>query len=146
MPGMPETILAFDFGLRRIGVAVGQEITSSANPLGTVSNSDSGPDWNQISQFLREWRPDRIVVGMPSHTDGSRSDIANDVDRFIEALGRFELTIDIVDERYTSIEAEARLVAERASGIRGRIRKDMIDSTAAVIIAERWLRNQGGAR
>ncbi len=145
MPGMHETVLAFDFGLRRIGVAVGQQVTGSANPLGAVANRDSGPDWKDIGRYLEEWRPACIVVGMPCHADGSRSKIADAVDAFIDELARFGLPIETIDERHTSIEAEAILKAERATGIRGRISKEMIDSTAAKLIAERWLRNRDRA-
>ena len=142
MPGMHDTIVAFDFGLRRIGVAVGQQVTGSANPLGVIRNSEAGPDWRAIDALLNEWQPDRLIVGMPSHTDGSRSEIANHVDEFLGELGRFERPIDTVVERYTSIEAEEMLKSERAMGLRGRIRKEMIDSAAAVLIAERWLRDE----
>ena len=142
MPGMHDTIVAFDFGRRRIGVAVGQQVTGSANPLGIVRNTDDGPDWRAIDTILNEWQPDRLIVGMPSHTDGSRAEIANYVDLFVAELGRFDRPVDTVDERYTSIEAEEMLKSERAMGLRGRIRKEMIDSAAAVLIAERWLRDE----
>ena len=145
MPGMHETILAFDFGLRRIGVAVGQQVTGSANPLGIVHNGDSGPDWDRITRLYEEWRPARIIVGMPSHANGSRATIADDVDRFIEALGRFQLPVETVDERFTSTEAAAMLKSERAMGRRKRIKKELLDSTSAVLIAESWLRNAPGS-
>jgi len=135
----PKTILAFDFGLRRIGVAVGQSITASASPLGVVANRDDGIDHNAIARLLKEWQPTTIVVGMPSHADGSRSDMQDAVDGFIEELRRYDLAIDTVDERHTSVEAEQALKNARAAGRRGRISKSMIDSTAAVFIAERYL-------
>ena len=142
MPGTPETILAFDFGLRRIGVAVGQQVTDSASPLGVVRNDENGPDWAGIGNFIREWCPARLIVGMPSHADGSTSEIAAVVRSFIGELGRFDLPIEAVDERYSSVEAEVRLKAQRTEGLRGRIRKEMIDAAAAVLIAERWLKNE----
>ena len=145
MPGMHETILAFDFGRRRIGIAVGQQVTGSANPLGVVSNSDDGPDWREISRLIDEWQPARLIVGMPANVDGSRAEIADTVDQFVADLDRFERPVDTVDERYTSLEAEEMLKSERAMGLRGRIRKEMIDSAAAVLIAERWLRNETGS-
>ena len=70
-----KTILAFDFGLRRIGVAVGQDVTGSASPLGTVNNRDDGVDHAAIAALIKEWGPSGIVVGMPSHADGSPSDM-----------------------------------------------------------------------
>jgi len=136
---VPETILAFDFGRRRIGVAVGQTITASASPLGVVSNNESGPDQDGIAALIDEWQPARLIVGMPAHADGSTSDMQNYVNVFIETLGAFKLPVDTVDERYTSVEAEATLKGARAAGTRGRISKESIDSAAAVLIAERYL-------
>ena len=139
MPGTPETILAFDFGLRRIGVAVGQQVTASANPLAVVQNGENGPDWSAIGQLIREWQPARIIVGMPTFADGSPSEISNQVKGFIGELARFDPPVETEDERYSSLEAEQLLKSERALGLRGRIRKEMIDSAAATLIAERWL-------
>ncbi|MFQ5982238.1 MAG: Holliday junction resolvase RuvX [Woeseiaceae bacterium] len=139
-PDTPETIIAFDFGLRRIGVAVGQDLTASASPIAAVRNGEAGPDWQAISTIVNEWRPSRLIVGVPMHEDGSRSDMAGYIDEFIEALSRFDLPIDTVDERYSSLEAGELLKSARASGLRGRIKKEAIDSVAAALIAERWLR------
>ena len=138
-PGSPETILAFDFGLRRIGVAVGQSVTSSANPLGVVANSDNGPDFDKISRLINEWRPSRLVVGLPMHSDGEPGEMQAHVEEFVRDLWRYNLKVDTVDERYTSLEAEEALKSARASGSRGRITKEAIDSAAAVFIAERFL-------
>lgn len=135
----PRTILAFDFGLRRIGVAIGQDVTGSASPLGTVSNRDEGVDHAAIAALIKEWRPTSIVVGMPAHADGSPSKMQEPIEAFILDLQRYELVVDTVDERYTSVEAERVLKAARAAGTRGRISKEMIDSAAAVFIAERYL-------
>jgi putative Holliday junction resolvase len=140
--GRPETILAFDFGLRRIGVAVGQSITASASPLGVVANSDTGPDFDAISKMVDEWRPSRLIVGMPMHADGSPGEMQSHIEAFIRELWRYQLKVDTVDERYTSLEAEAVLKNARASGSRGRISREMIDSAAAVFIAERFLTGQ----
>lgn len=144
MPDTPErrkplTLLAFDFGYRRIGAAVGQQVTGSANPLGTAANGPAGPDWTQIARWIAEWRPDRLVVGIPLHADGTRSDMTDAVDAFIADLARFDLPIETVDERYSSLEAEEMLRDARARGMRGRVRKETIDAAAAMLIAERWL-------
>lgn len=136
---MPETILAFDYGQRRIGVATGQAITRSASPLAIVRNGADGPDFNHIGKLIAEWRPARLVVGMPTYADGSRSETGALVEQFVKALQRFELPVETIDERYSSIEAERLLKDARARGSRGRVRKDSVDSTAAVLIAERWL-------
>lgn len=142
MPGTPETIIAFDFGKRRIGVAVGQQVTSSASPLGAIANGENGPDWQQVAAVVREWRPDRLIVGMPTHADGSPSSMTEVVEAFIAQLGRFELPVESVDERYTSVEAKALLKSQRAAGLRGRISKETVDSVAATVIAERWLKKE----
>jgi len=135
----PETIVAFDFGLRRIGVAVGQDITGSASPLGIVGNSEKGPDFERIATLVKEWRPNRLIVGMPLHIDGSPGELEPSIREFVAALGRFELPIDRVDERHTSQEAEQALINARQAGSRGRIKKEHIDAAAAVFIAERYL-------
>jgi len=135
----PRTILAFDFGLRRIGVAVGQDVTGSASPIGVVANRETGKHYDEIAGLIKEWHPTGLVVGMPAHADGSPSDIQEHVDAFIAALEAYGLPVDTVDERYTSVEAERALKEARAAGTRGRISKEMIDSAAAVFIAERYL-------
>ena len=135
----PETILAFDFGLRRIGVAVGQTVTASASPLGIVSNGETGPDYEQIEKLLEEWRPQGLVVGMPLHADGTPGDLEPAILEFVAALERFSLPIARVDERHTSQEAMQALINARQAGSHGRIKKEQIDSAAAVFIAERYL-------
>ena len=135
----PLTVIAFDFGLRRIGAAVGQAVTASASPLGVAGNGEMGPDWDQIRIWIDEWRPDRLIVGLPLNADGSESTLVETVRAFAADLARFGLEIGLVDERYSSREAEEALKSARASGRRGRIDKKQIDALAAVIIAERWL-------
>jgi putative Holliday junction resolvase len=135
----PRTILAFDFGLRRIGVAVGQDVTGSASPLGIVANRSTGVDADKIAALLAEWHPTQLVVGMPAHADGSPSDLQEHVDGFIDDLKTHGLPVDTIDERYTSLEAERVLRNARQAGTRGRISKDQVDSAAAVFIAERYL-------
>jgi len=126
-----ETILAFDFGLRRVGLAVGQTIT--------VTNGERGPDFDTISMLVDEWQPARLIVGLPLHADGTPGEMQAHVEKFIRELWRYQLPVDTVDERYTSLEAEAALKNARAAGSRGRISKEAIDSAAAVFIAERYL-------
>ncbi len=133
------SILAFDFGLRRIGVAVGQTVTGSASPLGVVDNTQDGPDHDRIAALLREWRPDRIVVGMPYRAGGHTGDIGAAIGSFIEQLAVHGLPVETIDESLSSHEAEATLKAARQRGSRGRIRKEDIDAAAAVQIAERYI-------
>jgi putative Holliday junction resolvase len=138
----PETILAFDFGLRRIGVAVGQSVTASANPLGVVANGGHGPDFDAITRLIREWQPSRLIVGVPLHADGQPGELQAHVEEFVRELWRYQLDVDTIDERFTSLEAEEALKHARASGARGRITREMIDSAAAVFIAERFLKDR----
>lgn len=142
MPDGPgaSTLLAFDFGLRRIGVAVGQTITGSASPLATIVNREAGPDIDQVSALISEWRPDLLLVGLPLGADGSRGPMSDAAMAFADTLRQFDLPVAMVDERYTSLEAGAALKDARKAGTRGRIRKSDIDAAAAVLIAERYLR------
>jgi putative Holliday junction resolvase len=144
MPATPdETILAFDFGLRRIGVAVGQTVTRSASPVGVVSSgSAAGPDWQRIGMLIREWGAARLVVGMPLSVDGSPSEISAEVEAFMTGLKRFSLPVESIDERYSSSEAQQMLVLKRKLGLRGKISKETIDAAAATLIAERWLNDE----
>ncbi|MDJ0908447.1 MAG: Holliday junction resolvase RuvX [Woeseiaceae bacterium] len=135
----PATILAFDYGLRRIGVAVGQTVTGSASPLGIVDNGERGPDNARIEALVKEWRPNGIVVGMPLHADGSPGDLAPTIRAFMRDLERFGVPVTEIDERHTSQEAEAALIRARQAGSKGRISKSDIDAAAAVMIAERYL-------
>ncbi len=137
----PRTVLSFDFGLRRIGVAVGQDVTGSASPLGIIANRPEGPDYERLDELIREWQPTQLVVGMPAHADGSASEMEDLARDFAAELTRYGLPVETVDERYTSIEAERVLKDARAAGTRGRISREMIDSAAAVLIAERYLAN-----
>jgi putative Holliday junction resolvase len=136
---LPETILAFDYGLRRIGVAVGQDVTASASPVGVVANGDAGVDHDRIAALIAEWHPTTLVVGMPMHADGSPGAMTDAAGGFVEELRRYGLPVVTVDERYSSIEAERALKNARQQGSRGRISKQDIDAAAAVFIAERYL-------
>ena len=127
----PETIIAFDFGLRRIGVAVGQDVTGSASPLGIVRNGENGPDLNRIAALLTEWRPNRLVVGMPLHIDDSPGDLEPTIRDFVAELECFELPIDRVDESHTSQEA----AQEQRSLVRSRL-KNLEISTQSDSLAD----------
>lgn len=146
MPVTPDNryspVLAFDFGLRRIGVAVGQRITSSATPMGVIPVSDAGPDWSQIEALIKEWQPGKLIVGLPSHADGSESESGEFAKQFAADLQRFGVDVVMVDERFSSVEAESIFKSQRQAGLRKRVKKGDIDSIAAKIIAERWLATQ----
>lgn len=141
----PQTILAFDFGRRRIGVAVGQRITGSATPLAVVPATAAGPDWSEIGRLISEWQPDRLVVGLPFHADGREAEIGEAARAFAVELGRFGVPAEFADERFSSREAESVFKAQRQAGMRKRGQKGDIDAIAAAIIAERWLATQGAA-
>jgi putative pre-16S rRNA nuclease len=133
--------LGFDFGLRRIGVAAGDTITQRAAPLTTIRCGDAGPDWDALARLVRTHAPHQLVVGSPYNVDGTPGDLATAADHFAAQLAaRCALPVARVDERYSSQEAGAALVAQRQSGLRRhRVRKEDIDSLAAAIILERWL-------
>lgn len=149
MPGtpdnrVPETILAFDFGQRRIGVAVGQSVTGSATPAAAVTNGGAGPDWERIAALVREWAPARLLVGLPLGPDGARTPMSAKASAFARDLERFGLPVTLVDERHSSLEARQRLIAGRRLGLRGRVGKGAVDAAAAALIAERWLAGRIG--
>jgi len=133
------TIIAFDFGLRRIGVAVGQTLTGSANALAVVPVA-SQPDWQAISGIIKEWKPAALVVGLPLADDGGETEMSKGARKFGRQLeGRFGVPVMFEDERLTSFSAEQRFVDARARG--GMRRKDaaLKDAIAAQIILESWL-------
>jgi putative Holliday junction resolvase len=138
--GAPRVVLAFDFGLRRIGVACGDTVSRTAAPLDAVPVGVGGPRWEVIEALLREWQPALIVVGLPYNVDGSDSVMTQAAREFAnEAARRYKLQVALVDERYSSREAEARLKSARASGLRRRrVAKADVDAAAACVILERW--------
>jgi putative Holliday junction resolvase len=136
----PRVVLAFDFGQRRIGVACGDTVSRSAAPLDAVPVNAGGPRWELIDALLREWQPALTVVGLPYNVDGSDSAMTQAARRFAAELERrCRLPVVLVDERYSSREAEARLKSARASGLRRRrVAKADVDAAAACVILERW--------
>jgi putative Holliday junction resolvase len=141
----PLTLLAFDFGLKRIGIAAGGTLTGTAAPRPAARYAAGAPDWAHIGQEVSSLAPDLLVVGAPYNADGSPGAVTEAARRFATELGRrFGLPVEQVDERWSSLEAEAALKQRRASGsLRRRIRREDIDSAAAVVILERWLAGEG---
>lgn len=134
-----QTWLAFDYGLKRIGVAVGQALTATAAPLATVPSRDGRPDWPVISMLIDQWRPRGLVVGMPRMLEGGEHPLAPRVERFCRQLaGRYGLPVHTVDERLSSREAESRLREARQRGRRRAVRKQDVDSMAAAVLLENW--------
>lgn len=140
-PAPPRTVLGFDFGLRRIGLAVGDTLTRCAAPQATVSMHERGPDWAAIGRWIEELRPAMLVVGVPYNADGTPGTLSAAARGFAVELGqRFGLQVDMVDERWSSLEAGAALKVRRASGARRRrVRREDLDGAAAAVILERWL-------
>ncbi len=142
----PKVVLAFDFGRRRIGVACGDTISRSASALQTVPSGPDGPRWELIGSLLRDWQPDMAVVGLPYNVDGSDSDMTKAARGFAAELARrYSLEVVLVDERYSSLEAEARLKSARESGLRRRVAKSDVDAAAASVILERWFTEKTGS-
>jgi putative Holliday junction resolvase len=141
----PQTVLAFDFGLKRIGIASGDTLTRSAAPRGAAAVSRTGPDWELITREVRALAPELLVVGAPYNVDGSDTALKAAVERFAAELGRrFGLPVHLVDERYSSLEASAALKAQRESGQRRRrVQRADIDSAAAAVILGRFLQGEG---
>ncbi|SRR5690606_38051041 len=136
--------LGFDFGLRRIGVAVGQPLTGTARPLTTLPARDGQPDWDQVSALLEEWQPAALIVGLPRHRDGTASTVTAPAERFARRLhGRFGLPVHTIDEHLSSHAAERELSARGRGGRRLERDKDHVDRLAAALILETWLAEQG---
>ena len=138
--GAPRVVLAFDFGQRRIGVACGDTVSRTAAPLDAVPVGPGGLRWELIHALVREWEPALLVVGLPYNVDGSDSTMTGAAREFAAELERrCRLQVVLVDERYSSREAEARLKSARESGLRRRrIAKADVDAAAACVILERW--------
>ncbi|CAX56762.1 Putative Holliday junction resolvase [Erwinia pyrifoliae Ep1/96] len=134
-----QTLMAFDFGTKSIGVAIGQQLTGTARPMNALKAQDGIPDWNRIEALLKEWQPDRVVVGLPLNMDGSEQPLTVRARKFANRLhGRFGVQVDLHDERLSTVEARAELF-ERG-GFRA-LSKGNVDSLSAVIILESWFEN-----
>ena len=128
------TIVGFDFGKKYIGVAVGQEITGTASPLGSIKATNGIPHWESLSNYLTEWQPDLIVVGLPLNMDGSEQQLTLDAKKFGNRIsGRYGLKVEFQDERLTTADAKERLFAQ---GGYKNLKKDNIDAESAALIIE----------
>ncbi|MFV0276283.1 MAG: Holliday junction resolvase RuvX [Parahaliea sp.] len=137
----PQTALAFDFGLRQIGVATGNCLLGTTRPLVVLSARDGVPNWQRVEALVSEWQPDVLVVGQPLNMDGSQSELGQRADRFARRLhGRLGLPVAMADERLSSFEAKAR---QRELGHRGDYKTRPVDSLAAELILRTWLAEQG---
>jgi putative Holliday junction resolvase len=142
------TILGFDFGKKRIGVAVGQTLTASASPLTTLLVHNEQADWDAIGRLIQRWQPAQLVVGLPVNMDGSEHALAATVRDFAGQLqSRYGLPVHLVDERLSSHEAQ-RIAAGmgRRSAPHSQAAKEAVDRIAAQLILETWLSQQTGKR
>lgn len=138
----PVTLLGFDFGTRRIGVATGQTITGSVSALTTLTSVNDKPDWHTISELIQEWQPDLLIVGLPLNMDGTDTGITPMVRRFGNQLkGRYNLPVEMVDERLSSVEARSRLHDDITLRHK-RFDREQVDQIAAQVIVQSWLAQQ----
>ncbi len=130
--------------MRRIGVASGHTLTEAAAPLATVTNGTHGPDWQAIAALVADYKPAVLVVGNPYNGDGTPGAMSAAATHFATELAtRLRLPVERVDERWSSREASAELQQRRAAGTRRRrVQRADVDSVAAAIILERWLRGE----
>jgi putative Holliday junction resolvase len=142
------TVLAFDFGLKRIGIASGDTLTRQAAPRPAAAVGRGGPDWERIAREVRSLAPERLVVGAPYNAAGGEGPLSAAARAFAAELERrFTLPVHLIDERFSSLEASAALKAHRASGQRRkRVGRADIDSAAAAVILTRWFAGEGQAR
>lgn len=135
------TFLAFDFGEKRIGVAVGNSIAHTTQPLTTLRGDENEPKFAAIAAMIAEWQPAALVVGLPCNEDGTPHEMTRLSRRFANRLkGRYNLPVILVDERYTSALAGAQL---NEAGIHGMKQKNMIDQVAAQLILQAYLDEPG---
>lgn len=133
------TVLGFDFGTKSIGVAIGQQITGSANPLSSIKANDGIPKWEEIGALIDEWKPDIVVVGLPLNMDGSEQEMTQRARKFANRIsGRFGVKIATQDERLTTADAKARLF--EMGGFKA-LSKGQVDSMSAVLIIESYFEN-----
>lgn len=139
MPDSIQKLLSFDFGLKRIGVASGQTLTCTAQPVTILQAQDGVPNWDEVEKLIEQWKPHAIVVGYPLNMNLSENDISIRAKRFANRIaGRFDIAVHLADERLSSRAVQDEL-DELGEGHRPNRRR--IDDLAAVVILESWMRN-----
>lgn len=140
MDSLSGTVLAFDFGKKRIGVAIGDSGIRQAHPHVTIDSEKNEQRFITIAKLIEEWQPVLLVVGLPTHADGAEHELTRLSQRFARSLeGRFKIKVVLVDERYTSLAASEML---REIGIRGKKQKTIIDQIAAQQILQSFFDEQ----
>ena len=133
---LASTALCFDFGEQRIGVAVGEHLLASANPLTTIDNESNEVRFEIITKLVKEWQPKLLIVGLPLSLDGAETAITQLCKKFARRLnGRFNIPVMMIDERYSSVEASDML---NQTGVKGRAQKAMLDQVAAQTILQSY--------
>ena len=134
---MPEgTVIAFDFGEKRIGVAIGETLLRTAHPHSVIRAETNDDRMAAIGKLIDEWQPVQLVVGLPTHADGTPHEMTQRCQRFAERLERrFQRPVALTDERLTSLDAEARL---RETGRNAKSAKPLLDAVAAQLILQTW--------
>lgn len=134
------SVLAFDYGLKNIGVAYGQSITGTANEMSPLTARDGIPNWDEIAKLISEWQPQQLLVGLPLNMDDSESELSQRARKFANRLhGRFGLPVELFDERLTT-----RLAKEEARerGHKGNYSTNPVDSIAARLLLESWFNSR----
>jgi len=136
----PRTLLGFDYGLKNIGVAVGQELTSTANPLTVIKARNGIPNWDEVHALLDQWKPQLLIVGLPLNMDGSEQKMTAAARKFGNRLnGRFQIPVEWQDERLSTYEALEHL------GVHSKLqanKRDDVDRISAQLILQSWLNQQ----
>lgn len=139
-PSLEGIVLGFDFGTKKIGVAVGQTVTNTANPIGNLRATKGVPRWESIQKLIDEWKPVALVVGIPLNMDGTPQRVTEQAREFGQALAtQFGLPVYGIDERLTTVEARDRVFQEK--GYKG-LQNTALDAVAAKIILEAWLQQR----
>lgn len=137
---MIKSALGFDFGMKSIGLAIGQTVSGTANEIKPIKAQNGAPRWDEIEKIISEWQPDILVIGLPLNMDGSESELCQPARRFANRLhGRFGIPIVMADERLTTREAKQEASLR---GRKGSYRDNPVDSIAARLILETWLSEQ----
>lgn len=133
------SVLGFDYGTKSIGIAIGQSLTGTANPIGSMKAVDGIPKWEEIGMLIEEWQPDIVVVGLPLNMDGTEQEITQRAKKFANRInGRFGVKIATQDERLTTADAKARLF--EFGGFKA-LSKGQVDAMSAVLIIESYFEN-----
>ena len=132
-----DTVIAFDFGMRSIGVAIGQSITGTASPLQAIGAQDGIPNWDKLAHLISQWQPDALLVGLPLNMDGTQQPITASAKRFAGRLKhKYQLPVYLHDERLSTVDAKAKLF--ELGGYK-KLSKEKVDSVSACLIYESWL-------